>query len=34
VALGALRDDEAYYERFEALFGLDLRSATKPSGQG
>ncbi len=34
VALGALRDDEAYYERFEELFGLDLRSATKPSGQG
>ena len=27
VALGALRDDEAYYERFAELFGLELRSA-------
>ncbi len=26
VALGALEDDEAYYARFEALFGLDLRT--------
>ena len=26
VALGALRDDEAYYARFEELFGLDLRT--------
>jgi NAD(P)-dependent dehydrogenase (short-subunit alcohol dehydrogenase family) len=34
VALGALRDDEAYYERFEELFGLDLRSATQAPGRG
>jgi hypothetical protein len=26
IALGALADDEAYYERFEELFGLDLRT--------
>ena len=26
VSLGALADDEAYYARFEELFGLDLRS--------
>jgi NAD(P)-dependent dehydrogenase (short-subunit alcohol dehydrogenase family) len=26
VALGALEDDEAYYARFEALFGLDLKT--------
>ena len=29
VALGALRDDDAYYERFAELFGLELRSATR-----
>jgi NAD(P)-dependent dehydrogenase (short-subunit alcohol dehydrogenase family) len=33
VALGALRDDEAYYERFAALFGLELRSAAPGSTQ-
>jgi NAD(P)-dependent dehydrogenase (short-subunit alcohol dehydrogenase family) len=27
IALGALADDEAYYSRFEELFGLDLRSS-------
>ncbi len=27
IALGALEDDEAYYERFAELFGLELRSA-------
>jgi len=27
VALGALDDDDAYYERFAELFGLELRSA-------
>jgi NAD(P)-dependent dehydrogenase (short-subunit alcohol dehydrogenase family) len=34
VALGALRDDEAYYQRFEELFGLDLRSAAPARGRG
>jgi hypothetical protein len=33
VALAALRDDEAYYERFAELFGLELRSATAGSTQ-
>jgi len=27
VALGAIEDDDAYYERFAELFGLELRSA-------
>ncbi len=27
VALGALADDEAYYDRFQELFGLDLRTS-------
>ncbi len=27
IALGAIDDDEAYYERFKELFGLELRSA-------
>jgi hypothetical protein len=26
VSLGRAADDEAYYERFEELFGLDLRT--------
>ena len=28
VALGACESDEAYYDEFERLFGLDLRTST------
>ena len=31
VALGAIADDEAYYTRFEELFGLDLRTRETPA---